>query len=136
MEPIGDFFQQQTKYVRNQMPNRSVDWAAQPPLYKHYPNSDKIELLSFDRPSADSLSFALHNRKSLRNFTKKPISLKDLSFLLWAATGISRQEQAINFGLPLLQVLCTRLKPTWQSIESSNSSPGYTIIISPNMLWK
>ena len=97
MEPIGDAFQQRTKYIRDKMMGRRLDWSSQPPLYKDYPNSEKIELPAFDRPESDSLFAALNSRRSIRNFADKSISSEALSCLLWASTGISREEQDYHF---------------------------------------
>ena len=97
MEYIGDSFQQQTKYIRDKIPGKRLDWASQPPIYKDYPNSEKIELPAFDRPEADSLFAALSTRKSVRKFADKAISLETLSCLLWASTGISHEEQGYHF---------------------------------------
>jgi len=97
MEPIGDSFQQRTKYIRDRMKGKRLDWASQPPLYKEYPNSEKIALPAFDRPEADLLFEALSMRRSVRRFADKAISLESLSCLLWAGTGISREEQGFQF---------------------------------------
>ena len=97
MEPIGDSFQQRTRYVRDHMPAKRLDRASQPPVYKDYPHAEKIKLPSFDPPQADSLFTALSTRKSVRKFTDQPISLQTLSYLLWASTGLSRQAQGHNF---------------------------------------
>ena len=97
MEPIGDSFQQRTKYIRDQMTGKRLDWASQPPVYKDYPDNEKIELPAFDKPEADSLFTILSTRKSVRKFADEPISLETLSCLLWASTGISREEQGFHF---------------------------------------
>jgi hypothetical protein len=58
MEPIGDLFQQRTKYVRDKMPGKRLDWASQPPLCKDYPEHENIELPAFETPEIDSLLMA------------------------------------------------------------------------------
>jgi len=97
MEPIGDSFQQRTKYVRDKMPGKRLDWASQPPLYKEYPEHEKIELPAFEKPETDLLFAALSSRRSIRNFADKALSLETLSCLLWASTGILREEQGYHF---------------------------------------
>jgi SagB-type dehydrogenase family enzyme len=66
-----------------------------PPIEKPYsPNSERINLLSPDEfqglPSVDLL-FAIKNRQSRRRFTEVPLTLDELSFLIWATQGIQRQ---------------------------------------------
>jgi SagB-type dehydrogenase family enzyme len=97
MTNIGDQFQRQTKYDRNHMPRTALDWSTQPGLYKQYPHAKTVDLPSptplNDRPLHDSL----RNRKSIRDFTDTPLSSQLLSYLLWAATGISRTEHGYEF---------------------------------------
>ena len=97
MQHIGDSFQQQTKYIRGEIPHRQLDWSSQPPGYKDYPDSEKIELPPPDRPDGDSLFTALSTRRSVRKFADKALSLQALSCLLWASTGIERQEHGHSF---------------------------------------
>lgn len=99
MSDIGDEFQQQTKYshrCRNTL-GRTPGWGARPPLYKEYPDSPKIELAAFEPTEPLTLHRALKQRKSVRNFQQKPISKGQLSYLLWASTGIQRIEAGCEF---------------------------------------
>jgi len=97
MDGIGDRFQQQTKYDPLKMPSGALEWAAQPPLYKEYPDSSKIELEVFEHKGLMSLDQALKTRKSIRSFKQKPVSKAQLSYLLWASTGIHRIEGGYEF---------------------------------------
>lgn len=47
-----------------------------------------------------SLDQTLKHRKSIRDFQTKPISKGQLSYLLWASTGIQRIEDGYEFGFP------------------------------------
>lgn len=97
MNPIGDNFQQETKYHKNKMSGKSLDWTSQPKLYKNYPDCQTIELLEI-RPFSDTpLYEVLRERKSVRNYQNKPISKEVVSCLLWASTGISRKEGGHEF---------------------------------------
>ena len=40
----------------------------------------------------ETLQYALQKRKSRREFSEKPISKEQLSYLLWASTGIQRKK--------------------------------------------
>ena len=90
-EYIGDKFQQQTKYYRNKLDN-GPDWSIRPDIYKHYPNSLKIKLPSPKSTSTDSLDVVIQNRRSIREFSKKALTMNQLSYLLWASTGINKKE--------------------------------------------
>jgi SagB-type dehydrogenase family enzyme len=106
MSGIGDKFQQETKYEPSRIPRHKLVWDAKPPLYKEYPEAQKIELVAFDPRRFASLCEAagamildrvLWQRKSIRDFQQQPISKDQLSYLLWASTGIQRIEGGYEF---------------------------------------
>lgn len=49
-----------------------------------------IQLPATNIPTTVTLAKALNNRRSVREFTNKPVSAQELSNLLWAANGINR----------------------------------------------
>jgi len=68
---------------------------APPPIEKPYPaNAERIDLISPDKfrtlPSVDLL-YAIANRRSHRQFDESPLTLEELSFLLWATQGMQEQ---------------------------------------------
>ncbi|MFZ2148706.1 MAG: SagB/ThcOx family dehydrogenase [Sedimentisphaerales bacterium] len=97
MSCIGDKFQQETKYEPSRMPRHRLAWSTKPALYKEYPEAQKIELPSFEPAQAPSLDQTLKQRKSIRDFQARPISKDQLSYLLWASTGIQRIEDGYEF---------------------------------------
>ncbi|MFB0524315.1 MAG: SagB/ThcOx family dehydrogenase [Phycisphaerae bacterium] len=97
MRGIGDRFQQETKYEPGRMSGHRLLWQTRPALYKEYPEAQKIELLSFEPSQAMSLNQTLKQRKSVRDFQAEPISKGQLSYLLWASTGIQRVEDGYEF---------------------------------------
>ncbi len=97
MNDIGDKYQQETKYEPGRMPRHRLVWESKPDVYKEYPDSQKIELASFEPNQLMSLDRALRQRKSIRDFQAKPISHGQLSYLLWASTGIQRIEEGYAF---------------------------------------
>jgi len=97
MSGIGDQFQQQTKYQPGKIPVDRLSWSIKPSLYKEYPQAKKIELPSFEPAEPMSLDKVLNQRKSIRDFQAKPISISQLSYLLWASTGIQRVEHGYEF---------------------------------------
>jgi len=96
MANVGDRFQEETKYLRDAMPSGGLDWAKQPELYKEYPKSRTVELPAPEPPQV-TLDDALRSRRSVRTFADEPLTLEQLSYLLWASTGIQRREQGCEF---------------------------------------
>ena len=68
---------------------------APPPIEKPYDiKSDRIELVTKDdwHSIADiNLISAIQNRESRRHYKEEPLSLEELSFLLWATQGIRKR---------------------------------------------
>ena len=94
---IGDEFQRSTKHSREKLLGGHLDWTNKPETYKKYPSA-KIIPLSSEFPTTSLPMFdVLRNRRSVRSFSPKPLSIADLSFLLWASTGIHRKEQGYEF---------------------------------------
>jgi SagB-type dehydrogenase family enzyme len=65
-----------------------------PPIEKPYKSDQDLIPLSTSGSFHDlykiDLQYAINNRRSRRKYTTKPLSLIDLSFLLWATQGIRR----------------------------------------------
>ena len=97
MNRIGREFQQQTKYRPDNLPAGFLNYNRQPEIYKEYKQSPKIDLPPFARGDTMPLDQILSRRRSVRLFTANPLSLKDLSFLLWAADGVSRRTAGFEF---------------------------------------
>jgi SagB-type dehydrogenase family enzyme len=97
MDGTGDRFQQETKYDPGKMPGHRLNWSAKPELYKEYPQAKKIELPKFEPGQPMSLDKTLRQRKSIRDYLAGPISKGQLSYLLWASTGIQRVEDGYEF---------------------------------------
>jgi SagB-type dehydrogenase family enzyme len=96
-EGIGDAFQKSTKYSREKLLGGYLDWANKPDTYKTYPSA-KLIPLSRDFPTKFlPIVDALKRRRSVRSFSPKPLSNAELSFLLWASTGVQRKEQGYDF---------------------------------------
>lgn len=94
---IGERFQQETKYERWRMPEYSIDWNKKPLPYKHYPNAVKIAMETPKRCGDMSLFEALLRRKSLRRFVDVAMNRESLSCILWASSGIQRNEMGFDF---------------------------------------
>ncbi|MFX0086432.1 MAG: SagB/ThcOx family dehydrogenase [Candidatus Hodarchaeota archaeon] len=62
-----------------------------PPLQKHYPkDAQLIDLIPCEKLILGNISLidAIKHRKSRRGFVKDPLTLEELSFLLWVTQGI------------------------------------------------
>lgn len=92
MEKIGERFQELTKHVRSEMTGRRLDWSTKPPAYKEYLQAERLPL---PPPTAatSTVGEALHARRSVRRFAPGPLSIGELSYLLWAATGAREQRR-------------------------------------------
>jgi len=96
-EGIGDRYHRETKYHPDRMSGGGLDWASKPPLYKEYPGRPRIELPRPAPAAAMSLDEALRTRTSVRDYSDEPLSLENLSYLLWATAGIQRVERGHAF---------------------------------------
>lgn len=95
-EGAGDRFQRETKHQRDRLIGRYMDWERKPETYKSYPDRPKLSLP--EPPSTDmSLDLALRNRKSVRSFEAEPLTQDQISYILWACTGITRRQRGYDF---------------------------------------
>jgi len=71
-----------------------------PPIAKPYEaDSDRIDLVPKDnwqKIARVDLISAIENRKSHRHFKEEPLTLEELSFLLWATQGIRKKSDDAN----------------------------------------
>ncbi|HUK85135.1 MAG TPA: SagB/ThcOx family dehydrogenase [Candidatus Acidoferrum sp.] len=97
--PVGDDFQKETKYIRNQGFGGSLDWSKKPETYKSYPNSKTVKLPSELKETTAAFTEIIQRRKSTRAFSTQPLTKSDLAFLLWVSTGIQRIEHGYEFRM-------------------------------------
>jgi SagB-type dehydrogenase family enzyme len=97
MANVGDAFQQDTKYQPDRMGGAPARRGPRPEPYKIYPDSAKVVLPSFEPSRLMTLYDAIRQRKSVRDFQPRPITLGELGYLLWAASGIQRAERGYEF---------------------------------------
>ena len=89
----GRQFQRGTEYDRNRMEPHFLDRDGQPPLYKDYPDAPQIGLPQPGFPDAIDMGAVIAGRRSVRTFAEKPVTLRQLSTLLWASTGITMRTR-------------------------------------------
>jgi SagB-type dehydrogenase family enzyme len=97
MANAGDAFQQDTKYRPDRMGGAELRQGLRPEPYKTYPDSVKVPLPSFEPDRLMTLHDTIAQRRSVRDFQPRSITLGQLSYLLWASTGIQRAEQGYEF---------------------------------------
>ncbi len=93
---IGERFQEETKYVRGKLGSGYHLRGTRPEPVKIYPEASKVSL---DPPTLEEgmpVWEAVSGRRSIRNFAREPLDPAELSQLLWAAQGITRE--AVNWG--------------------------------------
>jgi SagB-type dehydrogenase family enzyme len=94
---VGDDFHRETKHTRERLIGGRLNWSNKPGTYRNYPTSRVIRLPRGFPDHTLSLVEVLKKRRSVRSFASRPLSLGDLSFLLWASTGIQRTENGYEF---------------------------------------
>jgi len=89
---IGDVYQQTTKYDRADM-SAAGPKPRHPGVYKRYTNAEKV--IALPKPETDGgngLWDVVGRRRSGRNYADSPITLDELSQMLWACQGITAQH--------------------------------------------
>lgn len=93
----GSEFQADTKYIRGEILGGGRDWGSRPSVYKEYPSSKKIKLPAPEPLGNPVLVDVLRRRRSIRSFSAETVNMEQLSYLLWAATGVQRKERGFKF---------------------------------------
>jgi len=86
---IGKKFQQETKYIRDEIPAGFYEKDDPVPPFKSYPDAKKIILPPPLHSGGPQLWDVLAQRRSVRAYGTESISSEDLSQLLWAGQGIT-----------------------------------------------
>ncbi|MFX1380283.1 MAG: SagB/ThcOx family dehydrogenase [Promethearchaeota archaeon] len=87
----GDNFQQRSKYIRGSLPHHQLDWLRKPQTFKSYP--DALKTIRMPDPEFDKKIIfwdVILKRQSTRKFINEPITLSQLSCLLFGMTGLTR----------------------------------------------
>ena len=71
MDPVGDNFQKETKYHKDKMSGKPLDWASQPNIYKNYPDCQTIQLPDISPLADTTLHEVLKKRKSIRKYQRE-----------------------------------------------------------------
>ena len=87
---IGPQFQEATKYVRGRPVPQAPEWAAPPPPYKEY--ESYLAHIALPDPQTENgapIWETVRSRRSQRRFTGEPLTLPELSQMLWATQGLT-----------------------------------------------
>jgi SagB-type dehydrogenase family enzyme len=87
----GASYHQSSKPGHAQETEPFSDWGGQPEPYKNYPQAQRINLPSPVGYPGLSLEETIRKRRSKRSFIGEPLTLEELSRLLYAAQGITDQ---------------------------------------------
>ncbi|MEA2095149.1 MAG: SagB/ThcOx family dehydrogenase [Candidatus Cloacimonadota bacterium] len=93
-----NFMKSNYKEMENVVSDQMKD-LPQPPLQKEFDkNSEIIDLIPIDNIKIinDNLIQNIENRKSHRQYNDKPLTLDELSFLLWASQGVKSVYERDN----------------------------------------
>ncbi len=86
---IGEKFHEDTKHTWTQIFKEIImSKPARPPEFKEYPKLPKVKLPN-PKFRGISIEEALRKRRSIREYSKKSLTLSEMSQLLWAAQGIT-----------------------------------------------
>ena len=95
---VGDLYHQETKYQRDNMPRGWLDPSTQPSPYKKDPPSLRRLLISPPlQQGGKTVWETIARRRSVREFSPRPINLSELSQLLWATQGITVKAWGYDF---------------------------------------
>ncbi len=94
----GDDYQRLSKYSRDTLQGKGLDWSGKPPLYKKYPPGlERVELEKPQQEDGIPLYTALQKRRSHRDYKNTVVPGKKLSQVLWAAQGITLATEYHQF---------------------------------------
>ncbi len=94
---MGVAYHQWSKPGMSDLFGAVASWGAQPPLYKTYPGAPHIILPPPDDRPGLSLEEAIRKRRSVRDYSGDPLTLAELSRLLFYTGGINAER----FGVKL-----------------------------------
>ncbi|HPJ73466.1 MAG TPA: SagB/ThcOx family dehydrogenase [Methanoregulaceae archaeon] len=95
MKPTGQIFMERTRYEQVSVSDQFMQVPA-PPLEKPYPVEGKF----IDLPPPGDLSVppldlrrAIEGRRSVRHYSRDPLSIEELAYLLWCTQGIVHVQE-------------------------------------------
>jgi SagB-type dehydrogenase family enzyme len=97
-QPPGEYFQDATKYNIGRLRGGGLDWNSKPEPFKVYESPlAVVELPAPDLSATAPIWPSIARRRSERRYSAKPLSLQELSQLLWASQGVTARSQGYLF---------------------------------------
>jgi len=100
MDGIGSEFIERTKYKYLRMSDQAKN-LPQPPLELEDESDKKIIVLPQPKDIDVNMKLveAMENRRSLRRYSDKPLTLEELSFLMWCTQGVKQKSHNVTFRM-------------------------------------
>jgi SagB-type dehydrogenase family enzyme len=99
MNSTGSEFMEKTKFQYLDRPDQSNN-VPQPPLEREYDASKPV----IDLPAPENIKIrsldlrrAIEGRRSIRNYSQEPLTIEELSYLLWATQGVIQVTRGATF---------------------------------------
>ena len=100
-DDIAERYLKETRHSRRRLVGGRMDWDRQPAWFKTYPDAPRVALPEPAHESAggerQDLFGALERRRSVRAYAPPPLTLGELSALLWAAAGVTALQHGFAF---------------------------------------
>lgn len=94
----GDDYQRLSKYTRENLKGRNLDWANKPALYKKYsPELEKFELKKPSFKNSINLYDIIKRRRSVRSFMGEKLESQVFSDIIWSGHGITLTTEQHQF---------------------------------------
>ena len=98
---IAERYLRETRHSRQRLVGGRMDWNDQPAWFKTYPEAPRIPLpepaVAPPGSEQQDLFRVLGRRRSLRGYGQPPLTLGELSALLWAAAGVTALQHGFAF---------------------------------------
>jgi SagB-type dehydrogenase family enzyme len=99
MNSTGSEFMEKTKFQYLDRPDQSNN-LPQPPLEREYDASKPV----IDLPAPENIKIrsldlrqAIEGRRSIRNYSQEPLTIEELSYLLWVTQGVVQVTRGATF---------------------------------------
>ncbi len=96
-ECTGYQYLRETAYDRETIRQVKRPAIAQVETFKKYPDAEKVQLPRNWQLKEARITPLLQNRRSLRKYEEKPVTLEELAFMLWASQGITAKSGSYSF---------------------------------------
>ncbi len=98
METLGEMFQRETKYQRGKRPPASRV-LSYPKEFKRYPQAPVVRLPFPQEEAGPRIWGVMTQRRSIRDFLPKEISLETLARLVWSVGGVRERQEGFLFRI-------------------------------------